>query len=78
MNWEGYDYRPKKNRPDPGPWLTWIWPRELAFTYIWRILFWTVLVPLILFGAILTPIGFAIQLIVIDYFSYLQYKNSIT
>jgi len=77
MNYEFEDYR-KKNPKDPGPWLTWIWPKELVWSYLWRIVFWTVLAPVVLFGTILTPLGFAIQLLVIDYFTYLQYKNSIT
>jgi len=77
MNWEGQDFRPKKDK-DPGPWLTWSWPKELVGTYLWRIMFWTILVPMVLFGAILTPVGFLIQLIVIDFFTYLQYKNSVT
>jgi hypothetical protein len=77
MQYEFEDFRPK-NPKDPGPWLTWVWPREHVASYLWRIMFWTVLVPLVLFGAILTPLGFFFQLIVIDYFTYLQYKNSIT
>ena len=77
MNYEFEDFR--RNKPkDPGPWLTWIWPRELVGTYLWRIAFWTILVPMVLFGAILTPAGFFLQLLIIDFFTYLQYKNSVT
>ena len=77
MNYEFEDFR--RNKPkDPGPWLTGIWPRELVGTYLWRMAFWTILVPMVLFGAILTPAGFFLQLLVIDFFTYLQYKNSIT
>ena len=78
MDWEVQDFRRKKPKQDPGPWLTWAWLKELVGSYPWRILFWTVLVPMILFGAILTPAGFFLQLLVIDYFTYLQYKNNIT
>ncbi len=78
MDWEVQDFRRKKPKQDPGPWLTWAWPKELVGSYLWRIMFWTVLVPMILFGAILTPAGFFLQLLVIDYFTYLQYKNNIT
>ena len=78
MRYEFEDYRPKKKPEDVGPWLTWAWPRKLVGSYLWRIMFWTILVPLVLFGTILTPLGFLLQLVVIDYFTYLQYKNSIT
>jgi len=78
LDWEVQDFRRKKPKQDPGPWLTWVWPRELVGTYLWRIMFWTILVPIVLFGAILTPAGFFLQLLVIDYFTYLQYKNSVT
>ena len=77
MQYEFEDYR-KKNPKDPGPWLTWAWPRELVGTYLWRIMFWTVLVPVVIFGYILSPIGFLLQLLVIDFFTYLQYKNNVT
>ena len=78
MDWEVQDFRRKKPKQDPVPWLTWAWPKELVGTYLWRIMFWTILVPVVLFGYILSPIGFFLQLLVIDYFTYLQYKNSIT
>ena len=77
MQYEFEDFR-KKNPKDPGPWLTWAWPRELVGTYLWRIMFWTVLVPVVIFGYILSPIGFLLQLLVIDFFTYLQYKNNVT
>ena len=44
MQYEFEDFRNKKPN-DPGPWLTWVWPRELVASYLWRIMFWTVLVP---------------------------------
>ena len=77
MQYEFEDFR-KKNPKDPGPWLTWAWPRELVGTYLWRIMFWTILVPVVIFGYILSPVGFLLQLLVIDFFTYLQYKNNVT
>tara|TARA_B100000085_G_scaffold281666_1_gene308699 strand:- start:4277 stop:4510 length:234 start_codon:yes stop_codon:yes gene_type:complete len=77
MQWEVEDFR-KKDPNDPGPWLTWIVPKELVFTYVTRLLFWTIIIPYLLFGAILAPLGFAIQMLVIDYFTWLQIKNKLT
>ena len=78
MDWEVQDFRRKKPKQDPGPWLQWAWPRELVRSYVGRIAFWTIVLPFFLFGTILSPLGFFLQLLVIDYFHYLQYKNSIT
>jgi len=75
MNWEFEDYRKKTPIPK---WSEWAWPRDQAFGIIWRIIFWTVIIPFALFGTILTPLGFFIQLLVIDYVTYIQWKNNIT
>ena len=72
MDWEVQDFRKKKPIPT---WTQWVWPRELVGTYLWRIMFWLILVPTIMFGYILSPVGLLLQLLVIDYFSYLQWKN---
>lgn len=78
MNWEVEDYRPKKPLQDPGPWLTWAWPKDMVGKMIFRLLFWTIALPFLLFGAVLSPVGFLLQIVVIDYFTWLQYKNSNT
>ena len=72
MNWEVQDFRPKKPVPS---WAEWIWPRDMAMFILWRLFFWTVIIPFVLFGALLTPLGLLIQILVIDYFTYLQWKN---
>ena len=70
--WEVQDFRPKKPIPS---WTEWIWPADQAMFILWRIFFWTVVIPFVLFGAVLTPLGLLIQILVIDYFTYLQWKN---
>jgi hypothetical protein len=75
MDWEVEDYR---NKPPIPTWTEWQWPKEQAAWIIWRIFFWTIVIPYALFGGILTPLGFFIQLLVVDYVTYLQWKNSIT
>ncbi len=74
MNYEFEDYRPREPK-DPGPWSTWIVPREFVWTYVTRLLFWCVLLLILLFGVILSPAGFFLQILVIDYFSWLKYKQ---
>ena len=75
MQWEFEDFRPKDAKA-PGPWSTWIVPAEFVGTYLWRLTFWCLLLPLILFGSILTPAGFFLQILVIDYFSWLKLKQT--
>tara|TARA_X000001036_G_C20606336_1_gene777115 strand:+ start:1065 stop:1292 length:228 start_codon:yes stop_codon:yes gene_type:complete len=75
MDWEVHDYR---NKPPVPTWTEWHWPKDQALWILWRIFFWTVVIPFALFGTILTPLGFLIQLLIIDYVTYLQWKNSIT
>ena len=72
MNWEAYDYRPKKPKP-PDPWLKWKVPSEQALSYIWNLFMFIFLIPTML-GFALTPIGIAIQVLVIDYFLWVKYK----
>ena len=49
MHYEFEDYR-QKNIKDPGPWLTWTVPSELAVKYLFRLLLWMFLIPWLLFG----------------------------
>ena len=72
MDWEVEDFRPKKPIPS---WTEWIWPTDMAMFMLWRLFFWTVIIPFVLFSAVLTPVGLLIQILVIDYFTYLQWKN---
>lgn len=72
MDWEAYDYRPKKPK-QPDPWLKWQVPSEQALRYISNIFMFTFLVPFVL-GFALTPIGIFIQIIVLDYFMWIKYK----
>jgi hypothetical protein len=73
--WEVEDFRGKKPLKDPGPWLTWIVPENLALRYIFRIAIWIYVIPFLLLGFNLTPLGVLVQFLVVDYFSYLQYKK---
>jgi len=75
MNWEVEDFRNKPPLHDPGPWLTWIVPESLALRYVFRIALWIYVIPILLFGIQMTPLGLLIQFLVIDYVSYLQYKK---
>jgi len=72
LDWEAYDYR-RKPPKQPQPWLKWQVPAEQALRYISNIFMFTFLVPFIL-GFALTPIGIAIQIVVIDYFLWVKYK----
>ena len=72
MDWEAYDYRPKKPK-QPDPWLKWKVPSEQALSYIWNLFMFIFLIPTML-GFALTPIGIAIQVLVIDYFLWVKYK----
>jgi len=72
------DFRPRKPLQDPGPWLQWAWPTNIVGKMLFRLVFWTLILPLILFGGVLTPVGVLLQLVVIDYFSWVQYKNTNT
>ena len=75
MDWEAYDYRPKKPK-QPDPWLKWQVPSEQALSYIWNLFMFIFLIPTML-GFVLTPIGIAIQVLVIDYFLWVKYKCQI-
>lgn len=78
MNYEFEDFRNKKPLKDPGPWMTWTLPKELVGKYIFRLILWLFFLPWLLFGGTLAPLGLALQFLVVDYFSWLQYKNSNT
>jgi len=75
MNFEVEDYRKKKPLQDPGPWLTWAVPENLALRYLFRIVVWIYVVPFLIFGIQLSGIGVLIQFLVVDYISYIQYKK---
>ena len=72
MDWEAYDYRPKKPK-QPDPWLKWQVPSEQALSYIWNLFMFIFLIPTML-GFVLTPIGIAIPVLVIDYFLWVKSK----
>ena len=73
-NYEFEDYREQPPYDDPGPWLGWGVPEKFIFRYVFRLIFWIVLIPFILFGVMLSPLGMLIQLLAIDYICYMQYK----
>jgi len=75
MNYEVNDYRKQPPLQDPGPWLTWAIPEFLAFRYLFRIVLWVYVIPVMLFGIQMTPFGVFVQFLVVDYVSYLQYKK---
>jgi len=78
MNFEVEDYRKKNPLQDPGPWLTWAVPENLGLRYLFRIVVWIYVVPFLLLGIQVTSLGLLIQFLVVDYVSYLQYKNTNT
>lgn len=78
MNFEVEDYRKKKPLKDPGPWLIWTVPESLALRYLFRIVVWIYIVPFLFLGIQVTSLGLLIQFLVVDYVSYLQYKNTNT
>ena len=49
MDWEVQDYRKKPPKKEVD-WIDWQVPREMASQYIWRMIFWVLLMPLIFFG----------------------------
>ena len=75
MNFEIEDYRKKKPLKDPGPWLTWAVPENLALRYLLRIVLWIYVLPFLLLGIQFTSLGLLVQFLVVDYISYLQYKK---
>lgn len=75
--YEFNDYRqPKLN--DPGPWLTWAVPSEFVLRYLLRLSIWLWLIPTLLLGITLAPVGLLIQFLVVDYFTWIQYRNTNT
>ena len=75
MNYEYEDFRNQPPLKDPGPWLTWAVPESLALRYLFRICLWIYVIPIMLFGIQVTPLGVLMQFLVVDYVSYLQYKK---
>ena len=72
MDWEVKDFR--KKPPTPG-WFEWRVPKELGFDYILKIFLFLYAIPFLLFGAVFTPFGMLINVVIIDYFIYLGYKS---
>lgn len=72
MNYDFEDYR--KPRPEPPGWVEWRVPPPLGLDYIFKIILFLIGIPFVLFGSIYTPIGFLINLIIVDYFIYIGYK----
>ncbi len=75
MQWEMNDYR-NKDPKDDVTWLEWQVPNEIAWEYVFKILFWTIILPIVLFNALLAPITFALAILVIDYTSFIKWKNT--
>lgn len=75
MSYEFEDYR-KKHYHDPGPWLTWAVPQRFTLKYLFRLMLWLWIIPLLLFGTSLSPVGMLVQLLVVDYLSWIQYRTT--
>ena len=75
MDWEVQDYR-KKPRKKEVDWIDWQVPREMASQYIWRMIFWVLLMPLIFFGQFYVNASYLLMLVfLVDYTSYLRWKQ---
>ena len=73
MQWEVEDYRKKPPTPS---WSEWQVPRGYRFDYVGKMAFWCLLFPFILFGTIFLPVNLLIQILLLDYIIYSQYKNT--
>ncbi len=73
MNYEFYDYR-KNKKPELGPWLTYMVPKELAFDYCCKLFLYTYLLPW-LFGLSVTALGIACLTVAFDYVYYRFLKH---
>ena len=74
MNYEVNDYRTPPEKPKLGSWPFWIVPEKYAFAYLFRICFLVVALPY-LFGFVLTPLGYLLNFLLIDFFTYLNIKT---
>lgn len=74
MQWEMSDYRNKDPKRDT-TWLEWQVPKDLVAGYIMKLTFWTFILPIVLFNALLAPIPFALTILLLDYTSYIKWKN---
>ena len=72
MHWEVNDYR---KRPPTPSWTEWQVPLTKKWDYIFKISFWCVLFPFILFGGIFAPPTLLFQVVLLDYFIYMAYKT---
>ena len=74
MDWEVKDYRKKDPKKDV-EWIDWQVPRELASPYLWRMGFWVILVPMTFFGTLFTASYIMFLVLLVDYTSYLRWKQ---
>lgn len=72
-NFEVEDYR-KYPKPKLGPWPVWQVPEFYVFGYLFRIIFFVITLPW-LFGFALTPLGYFINFLIIDYMVYVGLKK---
>tara|TARA_B100000123_G_scaffold256638_1_gene219937 strand:- start:374 stop:604 length:231 start_codon:yes stop_codon:yes gene_type:complete len=71
MNYEFNDFR---NKPEPPSWTNWQVPKELGWDYIVKMFLFLFGIPFLLFGAVFTPVGMLVNVIIIDYFIYISYR----
>jgi len=73
MNFEFEDYRNHK-KPKLGPWPLWVVPEFYVWAYIFRIIFLVFALPY-LFGFMLTPLGYLVNFLLVDYVVYVGIKK---
>ena len=73
MNYELNDYREPK-KPRLGSWPFWQVPDFLALGYVFRITLFVMVLPY-LFGVILTPVGYFVNFMLVDYVTYVGIKK---
>ena len=71
MNYEFNDFR---NKPEPPSSTNWQVPKELGWDYIVKMFLFLFGIPFLLFGAVFTPVGMLVNVIIIDYFIYISYR----
>ena len=72
MQYEFEDFRKKPPTPS---WINWHVPSDLIGTYLFKIIIWCIAIPYLFFGGMLAPLPLLIQIVILDYFIYLQFKN---
>ena len=78
-NFELEDFREQPPYDNPGPWLTWAVPEKFSLKYMFRLLLWIWIIPMLLIGTTLSPVLMLLQFLIVDFSSYSRYKltNSI-